>query len=58
MSHGKKSEKAGNMGGRGGKARGPQMTKKSTGFGARVAAPGSKRKSAAGLEGPNTNFKP
>jgi len=58
MAHGRKSEKASTMGGRGGKARGPQMTRKSTGFGARVAAPGSKRKSAPGLEGPHEGFKP
>ena len=55
MAHGRKSAKASNMGGRGGKSRGPQMTKKSPGFGAKLG----KTKPGKGLlEGPNANFKP
>ncbi len=54
MAHGgRKSEKAGNMGSRGGKSRGPQMTKKSTGFGAKVG----KRKTGPSLDGPNMGLK-
>ncbi len=56
MAHGtRKSEKAHSMGSKGAKSRGPQMTKKSPGFGAKL---GKTKRSTGMLEGPNATFKP
>ncbi len=56
MAHGaRKSEKASNMGGKGAKSRGPQMTKKSPGFGAKL---GKTKPGKGMIEGPNVGFRP
>lgn len=48
----KKSEKSQSMGSRGSKARGPQMTKKETGFGAKI-----KHKQTGMIVGPHQGMK-
>ena len=54
MAHGrKKSEKSQSMGSRGSKSRGPQMTKKQPGFGAKLG----KMRPGKGPEGPHMGMK-